>query len=186
MAKHTTPRKPRSDKYTGALAEPIYLASKLARLHDPKGALESIEIDRAIKQRTANLLELFKWYKIDTGSKDRWKQLAIELAQVHVPGMRILHQSKPRRGPKAKRAAYQGDEFLRKVETIRLEKKLSFTGAIRELQQTEEFKSFTQENLVTRHREARRREAQQRKLDEELSRSDNPLLKLYKSAFGST
>jgi hypothetical protein len=186
MAKHTTPRKPKSGKYTGALAEPIYLASKLASLHDPTGVLENIEIGRAIKLRNANLLELFKWYKIDTGSKDRWAQLAIELAQVHVPGMAILPQSKPRRGPKAKRAVYQGDEFPRKVETIRLEKKCSFADAIKELRKTDEYKSFTQENLETRHREIRRREAQQRKLDKELSRSDNPLINLYKSAFGST
>jgi hypothetical protein len=185
MPNHTTPRKPKSGKYTGALAEPIYLAIELANLHDPKGVLESIEIDRAIKQRTANLLELFKWYKIDTGSKDRWKQLAIELSQVHVPGVRILHQSKPRRGPKAKRAAYQGDEFLRKVETLKLEKGLSAAAAIREIRQTAEFRSFTQENLVTRHREVRRSEAQKRELDKELSRSDNPLINLHK-AFGST
>jgi hypothetical protein len=185
MTNHTTPRKPKSGKYTGALAEPIYVAIELARLHDPKGVLENIEIAGAIKQRNANLLELFKWYKIDARSKDHWKQLAIELAQEHVPGMRIHHTSKPRRGPKVKRAAYQDEEFLRKMETIRSEKTLSIAGAIRELRQTGEFNSFSQENLLTRYREIRRSEAKQRELDKELSRSDNPLINLHK-AFGST
>jgi hypothetical protein len=186
MTKHTTPRKPKSGKYTGALAEPIYLARELARFHDANGILENIEIDRAIKQRNTNLLELFKWYTIDPGSKDRWKQLAIELAQVHVPGMRIHHHSKPRRGPKVKRAKYQDGEFLRKVEALKSEKGLSIAGAIRELLHTAQFRSLTEQNLLARYGEIRRNEAQQRKLDEELSRSDNPLLNLYKSAFGST
>lgn len=142
MPKHTTPRKPSSGKYTGTLAEPIYLASGLARHLDPKGVLEKIERERAIRQLIAKFPELFKCYKIDVGSKNSWMRLAVALAREHVAGMRIHPTLKPTRGREAKWVPDQEEELLRKVETLRLEKGLTIARAVEELRQTKEFRSF--------------------------------------------
>jgi hypothetical protein len=108
----STRRKSKLAEYTGVLAEPIYLARALAHLVDPSGKLESIERDRGIKQLIAKLPALFKWYEIDVGSKDEWMLLALALAKAHVPGMRISHDPKPRRGPKVKWGPGVGDSEL--------------------------------------------------------------------------
>jgi hypothetical protein len=178
----STRRKSKLAEYTGVLAEPIYLARALAHLVDPSGKLESIERDRGIKQIIAKLPALFKWYKIDVGSKGDWMLLALELAKSHVPGMRISRDPKPRRGRAVKWGPGLGDdELLHEVES-RLKPGISQKEAIQKLIKETNSRD-TVENLSTRFREARRARVKRREF-EKLSQSDTPMGSLYR-ALGS-
>jgi len=176
MPKPTTKQKSKSGGYTGALAEPIYLNGSLARRIDPTGNLESTEKDRGIAQLIAKLPALFRCYEIEMGSENDWMFLALALAKTHVPGMRISLDPKPRRGPRAKWGPDLEDdgELLREVESLQSANGYSIKDACEELRK-DKSKKFGQSslvNLIARHREARRADAQRKHL-EKLSNSDS-------------
>lgn len=184
MPKRIAKREPTSDKYSGVLAEPIYLSTRVAELVDPTGVLETKTRERAVAIRLEKIAELAKWYKIDVGSDTFWMRLAFALALSHVPGMKITDEAKPRRGPKAKWNADLNRELLSEIDSLRSKKRLSIHKAIEELRKTNErFRRIGQENLVVRHREARRADKQRRELDK-LLKSDTPRGSLYR-ALGS-
>ena len=186
MAKRTTKRITKPGGYAGLLAEPIYLTTGLANRVDPTGGLEKAIKDHANSQLVSNLRELFKWHKVEIGTKNSWMQLALALAQSHVPGMRICSESRPRRGPKPKWGTNLDGELLREVEARRSQKQLSTKDAVAELIQDKKeiFGSFSLVNLITRHRDARRAEAQRQSLLEKLSQSDTSIELLFR-ALGS-
>jgi hypothetical protein len=186
MSKRTTEGKSKSGRYAGPLAEPIYLTTGLAHRVDPTGGLEKAIKEHAKSQLVSNLRELFKWHKVEIGTKDSWMQLALALAQSHVPGMRICSESRPRRGPKPKWGTNLDGELLREVEARRSQKQLSIKSAVAELIQDKKeiFGSFSLINLITRHRDARRAEAQRQSFLEKLSQSDTSSGSLFR-ALGS-
>jgi hypothetical protein len=108
---------------------------------------------------------LMHWYKIDPDSEDSWYALAFALAKAHVPGLRVIHAFKPKRGRKQSWKAGLAAALLRDVEKLqKQQQRISMSAAIRLLRKDKDkqWRQYTEQNLVTRHREARRA-VQQRK-----------------------
>ena len=146
-------------KYTGQLAEPIYEPTS-SGVH-PHGRKREAEIQASIRQ-AKKMGRLMNWYKIDPDSGDCWYSLAWALAIAHVPGLRVIHAFKPSRGRKPSWKAGLAVELLRDVEALRAQKRISISAAIRILceDKNSPWRKFTEGNLVTRHREARKIERQ--------------------------
>lgn len=153
-------------RYLGPLSEPIYepIVGLLAEIMRP--AAEK----RARQQQFLKLKALFVFYKIDETGPNAWRSLAIALALVHVPGMQIIHDLKKRRGRKRSWKAGLGIELVRDVEAVRAKRSINTEEAIRALMKdkAKAWHVYSEENLITRHREARRAEQKRRIMAEQL------------------
>jgi len=148
-----------SPVYTGTLAEPVYQTAV--------GLLggDSIMRRHAEKQVAEKLPELFRWYGIDQTSSQRWIQLAVALAVAHVPGMQITDKRSKSPGP-AKKWAVGGElsrSLIQDVDSLRAAaraqgRKMTNSKAITALcdDKRSRWYNYSSENLVVRHREARR------------------------------
>jgi hypothetical protein len=116
--------------------------------------------ERAREQLVVKFQLLFDWYEIDRDAPNAWTTLAIFLAMDHVPGMKVIHEPKPRRGRKPSWQAGLGKELVREVEAVQAAKRVGYDEAIKILRsdRTKDWKKFHQASLVTRHREAVRAE----------------------------
>jgi hypothetical protein len=147
-------------KYTGLLAEPICEpVVGLLRVPWRPGAKS-----RIVEQITDRLLALFDWYKIERNAPNRWTLLAMKLAFEHVPGMEVICEPTLTRGRKKSWQAGQGIELVREVDTLQRQKRIGYAEAIKLLRKQPKWKTFSQQNLVTRHRDARRAERKLRDL----------------------
>jgi hypothetical protein len=169
-----------SRRYTGELAEPIYepILGLLAELLRP-------EAERRAKERqTLKLKALFDWYQLDASAPNAWRSLALVLALVHVPGMQVVHDSKQRRGRKRSWQAGLGIELVRNVEAVQARGSMTTQDAIRQLRKDKAkgWHLYTEQNLITRHREARRAEQRRRILAKQLM--DSPKLSIMGGIFG--
>jgi hypothetical protein len=146
--------------YPGELAEPIYEPVLVAgMLYDDTVAKREAQ-ERAAMRRFAKLPALFLFYGIDPNSPRSWLQLALRLAENHVPGMQITHRSTGTSGrPKVWKFGL-GTELLRDVEVLRALKGLNISQALQELSQdkTKVWRRYDPPTLAARHREARREE----------------------------
>jgi len=140
-------------KYTGALAQPIYVDFELLELHrypDVAAALKEMW-----QTRTAEKLPLlFKHYKIDQSDEQRWGELAISLAWEHVPGLQLALR------PKRRRRTWKaglGVDLVRAVEDVKSRTGKSTEAAIAELKEEPGgmWKRYTVENLGERYRQAK-------------------------------
>ena len=127
-------KRPKSRKrYVGEFLKPIYRSSKA----------EKLQIDK--------FTNLFAMYDIDLdGEDDPFLLLAIELANTHVPGLRIVEH---RGGREQKWKAGLWKDLLRDVAARKANRKMSTRAAIRGLREDPKWAQFTQVNLETRHRE---------------------------------
>jgi len=147
-------RNARSRRYTYYLADPIYEALPAAGSAD--------ELDSSVEtscRKIDKLLKLLELYKIDSLAKHRWLRLALALAEQHVPGFRVIHEPPHKRGRPRSWKAGQADSLLHDVEELRrANKKLTIKSAIDQLRAdpSKNWRTCSKENLVTRHREARR------------------------------
>src|SRR5262249_45068565 len=160
MARKRPARKP---KYTGALAQPIYV--DLDQLNDEDQLKEVWHT-----QTAENMLLLFKHYKIDPSHEQSWEKLAFQLAFDHVPGLRLA--LRPKRRPRTWKAGL-GVDLVRAVEDVKSRTGKGTEAAIAELKEQPGgmWKRYTVENLGARYREAmpdyreaKRREERFRKL----------------------
>jgi hypothetical protein len=145
-------RKRRAPKYTGALAQPIYLEDH----YEYSGGLgQPNEPDEAAitKEQVEKMRLLFKHYKVDLNDEQRWRNLAMSLALAHVPGLQVVSRPKP--GPKSAWKTGRGDLLVSAVEERKSRTGKSTTEAIAELQKEPEWKRYTVENLGARYQEAR-------------------------------
>jgi hypothetical protein len=142
-----------SAKYTGELAKPLIGFF---------GADEQAAHQYYSYQRRAKLKALFEWYSIDPADPDAWARLAIDLALNHVPGMTVRPASKKRGRVRSWDDLYA--KLLRAVEDVREEKRMTIREAIKVLRKGSDWRSFTQESLEIRYREARNIEQDHRRL----------------------
>jgi hypothetical protein len=159
-------------KYTGALAQPIYVDFGLLDLH------RYPDVEEAFKEmwqtRVAEKMPLlFKHYKIDQSDELGLQRLAIILACEYVPGLRLAKRPKPGRKPTWKTVpgglGGLDDELVRAVQDVKSQTGMRTQDAIRKLQKDKPGKwgRYTVPNLGARYREAKRRQEQFRKLVEE-------------------
>ncbi len=140
-------------KYRGELAKPI------VERPEPLGLLREDNAHRAARQRQLAKLEtLFEHFKIDPTSEHRWLELAISLAVVHVPGMRVSFDAKRKGGRRRKWKAGQYEELLRDAKRVQQDRKMRVTEVVEELRKTKRWEGESLPNLMTRYREARRAE----------------------------
>jgi hypothetical protein len=143
-------------KYSGDLANPIYEPTVgLLRVPWKPGAQERIR-----EQQYAKLMSLFDWYKIDRKAANSWSRLAACLAIEHVPGMRVVAESGPAWGRRPSWKAGLGNELLRQVAVVQRDEACGFARAIAILRRQPQWRKYSQQNLLTRHREARRESKQ--------------------------
>jgi hypothetical protein len=154
-------------------------------------------IELAELKRAQKLKDLFEWYGIPGDSANRWELLAVALAKVHVPGMRIDHKLKverrgrPRRWVSDQGVSSEGYELLRAVEFLRSEKNLTVDEALEELSQDKEKKwhgfSRNPEVLRTRYWQVHALERKSREVADFSSQFDpetDPLGGLYNALGG--
>jgi hypothetical protein len=153
-------------KYTGQLAEPIYepIGGLLAKLMRPTAK------ERALEQQALKLQALFAWHGVDSTAPNAWTSLAIALALAHVPGMQVVHEFKRQRGWKKSWKAGLGVELVRDVEAQTAKHPSTTLKAIRALakDKTKGWRVYTEQNLLTRHREARKAEQRRRLMAKQL------------------
>lgn len=145
-------------KYTGELAQPIYEPKSIG----VAGRAREAEMSASIRQ-ARKLGRLMHWYRIDPDSEDSWYSLALALAIEHVPGLRVIYAIRPKHGRKRSWKAGLGDELIRDVDTLQKKLKIKMSAACLLLSKDDKWRQYSEQNLVTRHREARRA-ARQRKL----------------------
>ena len=153
-------------KYEGLLAEPIYepIMGLLAEIMRPMAE------ERAREQQVLKIQLLFDWYEIDRDAPDAWRNLAIFLAATHVPGMKVIYDIRSRRGRKRSWKAGLGTELVRDVEALQTSRSMNMQEAIRALKKdkTKGWHVFSEKNLITRHRDARRAEEKRRIMAKQL------------------
>jgi hypothetical protein len=157
--------------YSEELATPIY-----EPVPDVDGDLSAIEAEaerRVFEQRVLKMEKLFDWYSIDPDDPDPGMVLAVKLALAHVPGMRVLQEPQKRRGRKRTWKDGLDRELLRDVDALRQTEKLNYEGAIEKLRKDKKKRwgSYTQANLIARHRDARTVEQHRQYLAEQLKTS---------------
>lgn len=162
MARRKGLPKPVARNYEGALGEPIYLSSPqtLANLGKTEDQRLDELVDYLRATQNAKIGLLFRHYQIDRDNEHAWFHLAMRLATDHVPGMKFVVGKKPRRGRKKSWQDGLGFELVREVAAIRkASTSLTTKAAIEKLRGAPQGKwgRYTPENLVTRHREAKRR-----------------------------
>jgi hypothetical protein len=128
--------------------------------------------------------KLLDWYSIDPDEPDAGMSLAVRLALAHVPGMQVLYEPPKRRGRKRRWKNGVGIELVREVDALRQTKKMNSEEAIKKLQKDKEkqWGSYTQANLITRHREARKVEQHRQRLAEQFRAS--PISQAMGAVFG--
>jgi hypothetical protein len=160
----TTKRTPQVSpgNYTGELAEPIYEPSR------------ELLAERVLEKWSSKIGFLFDWYEIDSDASDAWRLLALNLAVAHVPGMRFINEAKRKRGRKKSWKAGLGAQLVREVEALKTQQFGTYLEAIEALRRdkAKHWHSFTKENLITRHREARKAERARKNLIKLLMGSD--------------
>ncbi len=157
-------KKPRV--YTGDLAEPIY-----EPIH---AAVAAGDEDDPIRYRKLQkLLKLLEFYEIDAHAKHKWAQLALALAERHVPGLRVEHGVRPKRGRRKTWKAGLAIYLLNDVHSLLSKRNMTTKDAINELHadRSKGWHRYTKENLIARHREARREQKGHHRLASELSKS---------------
>jgi hypothetical protein len=179
MSKSRTNRSTFPVKYTGELATPIY--EPLGGVGGLGGSKADAE-RRAFEHRVLKTEKLFDWYSIDPKGPNAWMYLAISLAVAHVPGVQVHYEPRKRRGRKRTWKDGLGIELVRDVEALQQTKKLNTEQAIEELRKKEPWLTYTQANLITRHREARKMEEDRRRLTEQFRAS--PLSQAMGAVFG--
>jgi hypothetical protein len=166
--------------YTGPLAAPIYQPLKsaglLGNIDDLLGNSAEPENDsgtesareaaweRALEQIKEKVPLLFAHFDIDPEDEHCWMRLAWGLALTHVPGMQIILQSPPKRGPK-KKWFKLGDVLVADVQAITLTG-CTVREAIKRLQKDRNgrWHEYTATSLEARHREAKARQRDRRLL----------------------
>src|SRR5262245_28863651 len=154
--------------YTGELATPIYEpVSLVGGLGGSKDEAEG----RAQEQRLVKMEKLFDWYSIDPDEPDAGMCLAVTLALAHVPGMQVLHEPQKRRGRKRSWEDGLGSELVRDVDALRQNETMNDKQAIETLRNDKKsrWSSYSQANLIARHREARQVERDPRRFAERSS-----------------
>jgi hypothetical protein len=159
--------------YTGELDEPIYEPiNAIGLLGDVGGVLKAQAIERATQRQISKLEKLCDEYEIARNHENRWFALAYALAVAHVPGMRVAFDSPLKPGPEARWQSELGPKLVSDVETIlaQAQRKMSYKKAIQLLleDKSKGWSTYTLENLITRHREARRLELEQKRVAEEM------------------
>jgi hypothetical protein len=158
----------RRSKYTGQLAEPIYEPIYMGLLNGilpDKGSPKAKEARRRGLERViGKISSLMKWHGVDPTSEAALADLAFALALTHVPGMRIVHKPRPKRGRRRNWKAGLGIELLREVESLRQSQLMTYQDAIRKLRKDKSkgWGRYSEANLITRHREARKEEKKRR------------------------
>jgi hypothetical protein len=155
-------RKPQA--YTGELAEPIYI---------PNFSRNKYELEaEATYRKIIKFHKLFEFYKIDSTGKLKWYQLALALAEQHVPGFRVVYGVRPKKGRRRTWKAGLGDDLVRDVEALTAKRKMTIEDAIKKLRtDSSKWRRYTVPNLITRDREARREQKERDRLASELKKS---------------
>jgi hypothetical protein len=151
----------RSPKYEGTLAEPIYEPALVLGLLGDRRLAKAQAQKRARLRIISKFPELFRCYRVNPYSSQRWLQLAFRLAVAHVPGMQIRDKPKASTGPKPKWSTL-GPALIQDVNATRTKselqgKKITLKRAIAQLQadpEKREWHERTVESLETRYREA--------------------------------
>jgi hypothetical protein len=117
--------------YTGALAQPIYLEDHYKFTGELGQATREPDGAAISKQAVENIWLLFKHYKIDPNDEQSWQELALSLAEAHVPGLQFASRPKP--GRKSTWKTGLGDELVRAVEDVKSRTAKRTTEAIAEL-----------------------------------------------------
>ena len=145
-------------KYTGALAQPIYLEDHYKFTGGLGQAIREPDVAAIIKERAQRVQLLFGHYKIDLSDEQRYGKLAMRLALAHVPGLQFANR--PKRGRKPTWKTGLGDKFVDAVEDERSRTGKSTKDAIAALQKEPGgmWGRYSVESLGARYREARRRQ----------------------------
>jgi hypothetical protein len=139
----------RAPKYAGALARPIDLAAdQIDRVQEVLGA-----------RMPEKIYLLFKHYKIDPSDEQScWRELALQLAFDHVPGLRLRPAFLSKVGRKPTWKTGLGDELVRAVQDVKSQTGMGTQDAIRKLQEDKPrtWGRYTIQNLGARYKEAKR------------------------------
>jgi hypothetical protein len=174
-----TKKRANKSAYTGELATPIYEpVAFVGFLGGGKAEAER----RVFEQQVLKMEKLFDWFSIDPDEPDAGMCLAVKLAFAHVPGMQVLQEPPKRRGRKRSWKDGLGIELVRDVEALQKTRKLNHEQAIEELRKDKHWSSYTQSNLLARHREARKVEQHRRYLAERFKAS--PISQAMGAVFG--
>jgi hypothetical protein len=154
MPKSLKSRTRKLPPYKGDLSEPIYL---LAPAEAARGEATYRRIDK--------LEKLFDHHKIDPRDNHKWFRLSLALAVEHVPGFHVVYGDRPKRGRHRTWKAGLEDDLVQDIEPWIGKGKLTIEQAIFHLRTTsKKWQRFTQQNLVTRYREARRERRKRHRL----------------------
>jgi hypothetical protein len=113
---------------------------------------------RAFAEQLDKLFLLLDHFGIPRANRLRWFQLALGLSRQHVPGMRVVEGSTPKRGPKGQRRGTPSDhEFLIALTEIKLQRKRGTQDAIRILRKRQPhiWGRFTEKSLEHRYSKLR-------------------------------
>jgi len=156
----------RSPKYEGTLAEPVYEDFPVFGLLGDERLAKLQAREQATVRVVSKFPDLFRWYKISPTSNDRWLQLALRLAEAHVPGMQIRDRPKGSTGPKPKWRS-QGPLLIQAVnaEFAAAEgagRKMTVTEAIKRIKEDPNQKwSSAPQSLASRYGDAIREQGKQ-------------------------
>ena len=158
--------KPRA--YTGELAQPIYEPILWASYSNGLERRKWLAEQGAIKRQLAKLEHLFDWYNVDDSADDRWFRLAFALAEEHVPGLRVIYDRKPQRGPRKTWDTGRYEQLFQGVNEIRSTRKITTKAAIKLLiaDAAGAWHKSDPNSLNTRYREAVREHKKRRVLEE--------------------
>jgi hypothetical protein len=135
---------------------PIEYPSELATpFSAPSAGLLKKTLVAEHEKRTISAL--FRFFAIDIRNPNRWETLAMELARRHVPGMKVIEQSRQKRGQRLRWRGRKGKELMEDLENLAARLKGNYSAAARQLVQTEKWKFLNDAKTMTaRYRQARK------------------------------
>jgi hypothetical protein len=167
------PKKRRDPKFSGPLAEPIYLP---AWLGVPDGPEYEENWKRVRGSWVHKSLLLLNHYRIERSDPDCWRKLSFNLALDFIPGMQLESSLPPGPGRKRTWQAGLGAKLLRAVEHTMQERSLGIEAAIEYLRKSDDtWRPYTPQNLAARLREHKRRSLFMKKQIAELLAAGGPL-----------
>jgi hypothetical protein len=181
MSKSTKSRTRKPRIYSGDLAKPIYVPLVRPNVAGDSSNRQPTELDAHARYRKMaearylqinKFLKLFEFYEIDSLNKLKWYQLALALAERHVPGFRVVYDVRPKTGRRRTWKAGLGDDLVRDVEALTAKRKMTIEDAIKKLRtDSSKWRRYTVPNLITRDREARREQKERDRLVSDLKKS---------------
>lgn len=155
-------KKNQNSGYKGVLAEPMVYQTPFVILLEPDKAEEirKRDIEAYNRQYKERILALFEYYQIDPSNDNAWAELAMDLAQAHVPGFQVIDGSAPHVGRRARWRIVESAKLLTDVQAL-MDKGLTASAACNILVKRPEYRKEGQDEkkahktLYRRYQEAK-------------------------------